>query len=156
MSAQPPRRDDTATVTCGPGQPQGGAMKSRKDQLVIPWRDDGATTLCPVCRHSFSVVGRGQYCSDSCRKKAWRLRHQLSAVPDVVPVPGVPRRTLTVYACEACGTRALGRQRCDDCGAFMTRVGLGGECPACSEPVAVCELVDDTAVVSWPERGDRR
>ena len=125
-------------------------MKPRQDQPTAPWRDDGATKLCPVCQHSFSVVGRGQYCSDGCRKKAWRLRHQTTAVPVVVPAPGVPRRSLTVYACQACDTRALGVQRCEDCGSFMTRVGLGGECPACSEPVAVSELLDDATVVSWP------
>ena len=76
------------------------------------------------------------------------MRHQSLAVPVVVPAPGVPRRSVTVYACQGCGARAVGVQRCEDCGSFMTRVGLGGECPACSEPVAVCELLDDALVVS--------
>lgn len=124
-------------------------MNPRQHPPATSFRDDDATKLCPVCQHRFKVVGRGQYCSAGCRKKAWRLRHQTPAVPVVVPAPGIPRRSLTVYACQACDTRALGAQRCDDCGAFMTRVGLGGECPSCSEPVAVCELVDEATVVSW-------
>jgi hypothetical protein len=124
-------------------------MKSGQHPPAEPWRDDDATKLCPVCQHRMSVVGRGQYCSDSCRKKAWRRRHQTFAVPVVVPAPGLSRRSLTVYACQACDTRALGVQRCEDCGAFMTRVGLGGECPCCCEPVAVCELLDDATAVSW-------
>ena len=125
-------------------------MKHRQPEPSASLRDDDATKLCPVCRLPFSVVGRGQYCGDSCRKKAWRLRHRTTAVPVVVPAPGVPRRSLTVYACPDCDTRALGVQRCEDCGSFMTRVGLGGECPACSEPVAVSELLDVATVVSWP------
>jgi hypothetical protein len=124
-------------------------MKPGQHPPARAWRDDDETKLCPVCQHRFMVVGGGHYCSDGCRKKAWRLRHQTVAVPIVVPAPGVPRRSLTVYTCQVCGTRALGVQRCEDCGAFMTRVGLGGECPCCSDPVAVCELVDGTTVLSW-------
>jgi hypothetical protein len=120
-----------------------------RPQSAVSLRDGSATRACPVCQHPFRVVGRGQYCSDGCRKKAWRLRHQTTAAPVVVPAPGVPRRSLTVYACPTCDTRALGVQRCEECGAFMTRVGVGGECPACCEPVAVCELLDDATVVSW-------
>jgi hypothetical protein len=123
-------------------------MKPRPLEPTTSWRDDGATKLCPICQHPFPAVGRGKYCGDSCRKKAWRMRHQSLAVPVVVPAPGVPRRSVTVYACQGCGARAVGVQRCEDCGSFMTRVGLGGECPACSEPVAVCELLDDALVVS--------
>ena len=31
-------------------------------------------------------------------------------------------------------------QRCEDCGTFMRRVGIGGHCPACDEPVTIDEL----------------
>jgi len=151
-----PWRDDTATATSGgPDQPRdrtndkGDTMKPGQHPPAQPWRDDGATKLCPVCQHRFKAVGQAQYCSDGCRKKAWRLRHRTAAVPVVVPAPGVPRRSLTVYACQACDTKALGVQRCEDCGAFMTRLGFGGECPCCSEPVAICELLDDAAILSW-------
>jgi DNA polymerase II large subunit len=47
---------------------------------------------------------------------------------------------MTVYECD-CGARAVGRQRCTECGTFMRRVGIGGACPHCDEPVAVVELV---------------
>jgi hypothetical protein len=124
-------------------------MKPRHHPPAERLRDDDATKVCPVCQHRFQVVGRGQYCSDGCRKKAWRLRHQSAAGPVVVPAPGVSQRSLTVYTCQTCDTKALGVQRCEDCGAFMTRVGLGGECPGCLEPVAICELLDDATVLSW-------
>jgi hypothetical protein len=39
--------------------------------------------------------------------------------------------------------RELGIQRCDDCGIFMARVGIGGLCPHCDEPLAVAELVGE-------------
>src|ERR1700730_13876246 len=93
-------------------------MKPRHHRPAERLRDDDATKVCPVCQHRFQVVGRGQYCSDGCRKKAWRLRHQSAAAPVVVPAPGVSRRSLTVYTCQTCDTKALGVQRCEDCGAF--------------------------------------
>lgn len=42
---------------------------------------------------------------------------------------------------DGCGARELGTQRCEMCGTFMRRVGLGGECPSCGDAVAVNELV---------------
>jgi hypothetical protein len=73
------------------------------------------------------------------------------------PAPGTPERDRGarpgtaptadhVYECAGCGTRALGQQRCDTCGAFSTRVGLGGLCPHCDEPVAIDDLVDQTMI----------
>jgi hypothetical protein len=109
---------------------------------------DDTATLCPMCQRPFTSTGRARYCSDYCRKKAWRRRHQPPAVPVVVPAPGVPRRPITVYECASCGTRALGDQRCETCGAFMGRVGLGGLCPECDAPVAVADLFDERAVSS--------
>jgi len=48
---------------------------------------------------------------------------------------------ITVYECDACGERAVGRQRCDGCSTFMRRVGLGGACPCCDEAITVAELL---------------
>ena len=95
---------------------------------------------CPVCQSYFSPSGRRRFCSDGCRRLAWKRQHQAPPVPIVVPPPGQPRRPLTVYECGACGTRLLGAQRCD-CGTFMHRIGRGGLCPCCDEPVAVEELL---------------
>jgi rubrerythrin len=47
-----------------------------------------------------------------------------------------------VYECDGCGERALGSQRCDSCGTFMRKVGLGGLCPACDHPVAASDILD--------------
>jgi hypothetical protein len=48
---------------------------------------------------------------------------------------------VTVYACDACGTRAVGDQRCPDCDRFMRRLGIGGVCPGCDEAVTITELL---------------
>lgn len=116
-----------------------------------PWRDDTATTLCPVCQRLFAPWGRARYCSDGCRKRAWRLRHQPPPVPPpIVPAPGRSRRPITVYECSSCGIRALGQQRCDECGSFMGRVGIGGLCPECEAPVAVNDLLDPELTAAAP------
>jgi len=106
-----------------------------------PSGDDGATMTCPVCQSFFAASGRKRFCSDACRRLAWKRQHQAPLAPIVVPPPGQLRRPLTVYECAACGARAVGEQRCSDCGTFMARVGLGGQCPHCDEPVAVADLI---------------
>jgi hypothetical protein len=117
--------------------------------METPWRDDAATTACPVCGRCFRASGRARYCSEGCRKTAWRRRHQLLPAPVVVPA-GVPRRPLSVYECPTCDTRAVGEQRCPDCGGFMTRVGWGGACPHCGEAVAVEEVLDPSLLAPLP------
>ena len=130
---------------------------STKEELVERIRAEGEpaivasssrygepTTSCPVCGIGFVVTGRRQYCSDGCRRSAWASRHRsLSAHVSVVVLtpPAGARRRHTVYECDACGTRSLGDQRCEDCGVFMRRVGLGGTCPSCEGAVAACELI---------------
>ena len=106
-------------------------------------RDEGATVPCPVCDVGFVASGRRRYCSDRCRCRAWRRRRRPAPVPVVVPPAGPGRRAITIYECAACGTRSLGDQRCEDCGSFMARVGVGGLCPHCYEPVAVRDLVEE-------------
>ena len=116
----------------------------------IPSGDADATPSCPVCGRWVpprSVVNQN-YCSSGCRKQAWRRRHQTPIVPVLVPAKGRSRREATVYECGSCGTRAVGDQRCDDCGTWMCRVGPGGLCPHCDEPVAVSDLLDTDAVAT--------
>ena len=101
-----------------------------------PWRNVGETIPCPVCAQSFAPVGRQRVCSAACRQALWRRRH-------AAPPPTIrPRATLaeTVYACPSCDTRYLGQQRCPECGVFCRRVGPGGLCPHCDEPVVLAEL----------------
>jgi hypothetical protein len=97
-------------------------------------RDDTAT-ICGVCGRTFNRHGRQQWCSTECRQSAWRRRR---AVP---PPPPPPAKQITVYECEDCGNRYLGEQRCDDCNRWCRRIGPGGLCPHCDEPVALADIL---------------
>ena len=102
-----------------------------------PSRNDGVTTPCPICGGSFHPVGRQRVCSAACRQALWRRRH-----PVAQPViPTHVTRADSIYECPSCETRYLGQQRCDVCGIFCRRVGPGGPCPHCNEPVAVADLL---------------
>lgn len=102
-----------------------------------PSRNDGLTRVCLVCGHTFAPVGRRRFCTDACRQTAWRWRHP---VP-LATVPPRPPRTAVVYECPACAARYLGAQRCADCQRFCRRIGPGGTCPHCDEPVAIVDLI---------------
>lgn len=100
---------------------------------MIAVRDDTATTACPVCGNAFEPEGRQRFCSTGCRQTAWRRQRSAPAEPVVA-------RTDTVYACPSCDARFLGQQRCDDCNTWCRRLGPGGPCPCCDEPVAISDL----------------
>ena len=102
-----------------------------------PWRNVGETTPCPLCQQPFVAVGRQRVCSAACRQAAWRRRH--STPP--APIPPRTRQAATVYECPSCESRSLGQQRCPDCNLFCRRVGPGGPCPHCDEPVALADLL---------------
>lgn len=51
--------------------------------------------------------------------------------------------TATLYECGECGERT-NQRRCQDCNRFTQRLGLGGHCPNCDEPILVEELLDNT------------
>ena len=101
---------------------------------------DAVTITCPVCKHHFTPTGRQKYCSDACRAAVYRRRRDANRPPVNLP-KSQPRRPITVYECDGCGNRSLGEQYCPDCSTFMRKIGLGGECPSCSEAVAISELV---------------
>ena len=103
-------------------------------------RNDGITIVCPICQRTAPRVGRRRFCSDACRQAAWRARQPARPV---LPVTLRSPRPTTVYECPACETRFLGEQYCPDCHTFCRRVGPGGACPHCSEPVAVRDLLAD-------------
>ena len=94
-----------------------------------PSRNVGEPISCPVCGQPYTPVGRQRVCSAACRQAAWRRRH-----------PRAPQAA-TVYECPSCDTRYLGQQRCADCGVFCRRVGPGGLCPHCDEPVTLADLL---------------
>jgi hypothetical protein len=96
------------------------------------------TRLCPLCGRPFQPRGRQRWCSDACRARAFRRRHPAALAE---PVPILPAgRAHIVYRCPECERRYLGVQICEDCHAFCHRVGAGGLCPACDEPVAIADL----------------
>jgi hypothetical protein len=113
--------------------------------ISSPSRNDGVTITCPVCRGRFVPVGRQRVCSPACRQAAYRRRHHAATDALLLVLPHRSRRTETVYECPSCETRYLGTQRCSECGVFCRRVGAGGLCPGCGEPVAVADLLDGTA-----------
>lgn len=102
-----------------------------------PLRDDSVTIACARCGQPFVPSGRRRFCSAACRQALWRQRQP-------IPRPSIPVRApqlMTVYECPSCDARFLGEQRCADCGVFCRRVGPGGSCPHCDEPVALTDLL---------------
>jgi hypothetical protein len=112
-----------------------------RDRLTaLPLRNVAVTIPCPVCEHPFAPVGRQRVCSAACRQAAWRRRHPTSQPV----VSSRAARVATIYECPSCDARYLGVQRCSDCGVFCRRVGPGGLCPHCDEPVALADLLPTT------------
>jgi len=103
---------------------------------------DTVTMPCPVCQAPFTPTGRQTYCSGACRAVAYRRRRDADRESVTVP-RAKPRRPITVYECDSCGERAVGQQRCETCSTFMRRIGIGGECPNCSEPISLEELIGE-------------
>ena len=91
---------------------------------------------CAWCGATFVPSGRRRFCSDACKQAHWRARH---ASPQPAQTT-VARPDTTVYECPSCEQRYLGVRRCDDCGLFCRRIGPGGLCPHCDEPVAHGDL----------------
>lgn len=124
-------------------------MTERADKTstdpVCPSRNDYVTTsqaICQLCGTTFHPRGRRRFCSDACRQAAWRARHRVQKEPASLQTREVwLGRSTTVYECPSCSTRYLGEQRCPECQLFCRRIGPGGRCPHCEEPVALADLV---------------
>jgi len=99
---------------------------------------------CPVCQAAITSA-RARYCSDACKQHAYRRRQTDNPVDlDALTADLRSRHALvtrTVYECPSCEARLLGEQRCPDCHVFCRRLGLGGPCPHCDEPVTFAELL---------------
>jgi ribosomal protein L32 len=119
---------------------------SKRDGL----RDGSVPTpgldCCPICERPLPSP-RARYCTDACRQRAFRLRHQPVASVDVGKFRQdlQRRQTLvahTLYECSSCGERRLGERRCADCGLFSHALGLAGICPGCDEPILLTESLE--------------
>jgi hypothetical protein len=106
----------------------------------MPSRNVCVTASCAACGGPLPDGRARRWCSDACRQAAWRRRHQPEQAPPELPARR-PLRAGTVYECPECESRLVGAQFCEDCRSFMRRVGPGGNCPHCDEPVALEELV---------------
>ena len=99
---------------------------------------------CPVCRAA-PTSRRARYRSDACKQRAYRQRQTGDAVDLDALSADLRQRQIrvarTVYECPACEMRFLGEQRCPDCHVFCRRLGLGGSCPHCDEPVTLADLL---------------
>lgn len=114
------------------------------NQPAAPSRDATVTATCLACQQPIHT-GRGRfYCTARCRQAAYRRRHSTATPPLALPEKGRRRTDTSVYVCPDCDTRTAGRQRCNDCNTFTQRLGTGGHCPNCDEPITVDELLDNT------------
>jgi hypothetical protein len=107
-------------------------------------RDDGVTMACEHCGKAFDASGRRLYCSNACRQRAFRARRGTPPLP--ARLKRAPKDG-TVYSCPDCGTRYLGVQRCENRDRFCRRLGAGGPCPCCDEPVALKDLLEGVTIM---------
>ncbi len=105
----------------------------------MPSRNVCVTASCAACGGPLPAGRTRLWCSDACRQAAWRRRHQTGQQPPKLP-KARQRKEGTVYECPECEARLLGDQYCEDCRKFMRRLGPGGSCPCCGEPITFQEL----------------
>lgn len=109
---------------------------------ATPLRDDPVTTQprCPGCGTVLDEVrGRQRYCTAACRQRAYRQRQPHPE--DLAATSAKSVRASGVYQCPDCDSRYVGQQRCPDCNIFCARIGTGGTCPCCDEPITLDELL---------------
>ncbi len=109
-----------------------------------PTRDGYVTaTSCPICAAPLPGRADQRYCGPRCRQRAYRTRlTSLATPPSPQPIAARTRRELTVYECSDCGQRLAGEQWCPDCNRPCRRIGPGGTCPSCGDPVTITELIE--------------
>lgn len=100
---------------------------------------------CPGCAADLPSP-RARYCSAACKQRAYRAR-RLAPSPTASTTAVRSRPARTVYECPACGERSLGEQRCPDCHRFCRRLGPGGSCPHCEEPVLLADLLGEEVLL---------
>src|SRR5258708_38380696 len=111
----------------------------------IPMRDHSAG--CLICGKPRPSM-RALYCDDTCKQRAFRLRHRSSTRVDVATLRrDLQRRKVlvahTIYECGTCGEQYVGERRCPDCHTFNRGLGLGGNCPDCDTPILLADLLGE-------------
>lgn len=106
--------------------------------------------LCPGCQQYFVDPGQRAHCSAACRIADWRRNHPDRRTQPPLPLPA------DVYECPDCNRRYLWHSptlpaaapNCPHCAVTCHRVGVGGRCPSCNQPVAANELLDNQEVTA--------
>jgi hypothetical protein len=125
-------------------RPSSASRDDTRDDHPQP-QDDLRSLGCPSCGGTFRATGRQTYCSAACRQRAYRQRSITTDTQAAMQVPPTrTRRDLTIYQCPQCDEVLLGQQWCTDCQRPCRRLGLGGACPHCDEPVTVDQLLNAT------------
>lgn len=107
---------------------------------MTPSRNSSVTAHCGACGAPLPPGRTRRWCSDACRQLVWRRRHTQPSPTAELPA-GRSARDHTIYECPECETRLVGVQRCQDCGTFMRRLGAGGTCRSCEEPITIDDLL---------------
>ena len=111
--------------------------------------DAGSEPRCLVCLATLPSR-RARYCSIACKQHAYHLRQiDLTATDAKLLATELKRLgelvAHTIYECPDCGERFVAERRCPDCHRFCRKLGLGGCCPDCQQPVLLAELLGQTA-----------
>jgi len=117
-------------------------MTETPQQIAV--RDDGVTIACAQCGKEVDASAAASTATNACKQRAFRARRGAPPLP--ARLKRAPKEG-TVYFCPDCGTRYLGIQRCEDCDRFCRRLGAGGLCPCCEEPVALKDLVEGVTIM---------
>ena len=109
---------------------------------------------CLIC--DTVILTRAKYCSSSCRKLDRQRRKQLTPSTSRAPEPSlaaprlvspdpnapIPLEWQAVNECHECQRRFLG-PRCPACLLPGNRLGLGGPCPHCQQPLLLTDLASN-------------
>jgi hypothetical protein len=96
--------------------------------------------LCRACGDGYHSSRPSLYCSAACRIRAFRQR-QPKAFPDLGAPPAPTTALPVLYECGGCGEQFLDGRRREDCNRFTRRLGLAVECPHCTEPILIEDLL---------------
>jgi len=108
-----------------------------------PTRDGYVTpTGCAICGTPLTGRADQRYCSHPCRQAAHRRRTSPQLEPPQLPLGRQGIREHTVYECGDCGQRLAGQQWCPDCQRPCRRIGPGGSCPSCGDPITITDLIE--------------